>query len=151
MTVIYKSGSNRNHSALYVFLYSFFIHFFWEMWQMPLFMFSQSTDLPAMNWMCTQASLGDGVIAVISYYFVFYINKKHWLSTASFVDVFLFILPGMALTIVLEHINTGFYSRWEYDPLMPIVPIIGIGLFPLLQWIVIPPMVYLASKKRAEQ
>lgn len=121
---------------------------------MPLFTFYQSTNLPAMNWICTQASLGDGVIAVISYYFVFYINKKHWLSTSSLVDVFLFILPGIALTIVLEHINTRFYSRWEYDPLMPIVPIvpiIGIGLFPLLQWLVIPPMVYLASKKRAEQ
>jgi hypothetical protein len=137
-----------NKEPYLVFGYSFFIHFFWEMWQMPLFEFSESSDLLAMNWMCTQASLGDGVIAVLAYYFVVYVKKGPWLHYASFKDIALFIVPGIVLTIVMEYLNTLILFRWSYGPLMPIVPVLEIGLAPLLQWILIPPAIYLACNRK---
>lgn len=140
----------RNNEPYYIFGYSFFIHFFWEMWQMPLFEFSESSDLLAMNWMCTQASLGDGVIAVLSYYFVFCLKKGPWLSSATLRDITLFLIPGVVLTIIMEYLNTLVLFRWAYGSLMPIVPGLNIGLAPFLQWLIIPPLVYLACKKKAE-
>jgi hypothetical protein len=35
------------------------------------------------------------------------------------------------------------FKTWEYDEMMPVVPLIGVGLTPFLQWIVIPSMTIL--------
>jgi len=32
-------------------------------------------------------------------------------------------------------------SRWAYSEAMPHLPVLGTGLLPLLQWLVIPPLV----------
>ena len=32
-------------------------------------------------------------------------------------------------------------SSWTYSSLMPIIPGLGVGLVPVLQWIVLPPLV----------
>jgi hypothetical protein len=119
------------------------------MWQMPLFEFSESSDLLAMNWMCTQASLGDGVIAVLAYYFVCFVKKGPWLSSAATIrDMILFLVPGIVLTIVMEYLNTLILFRWAYGSLMPVIPGLNIGLAPFMQWLIIPPLVYLACKKK---
>jgi hypothetical protein len=45
---------------------------------------------------------------------------------------------GVGYTIYSEWLNTRVRQSWGYSPLMPVVPLTGTGLAPLLQWIVIP-------------
>ena len=43
--------------------------------------------------------------------------------------------------IIVEALATGPLKRWTYDEAMPRLPILGIGLLPLLQWLLLPPLV----------
>ena len=52
-----------------------------------------------------------------------------------------FLGVGVVTTILFEAIATGALERWAYTDAMPRLPITGSGLLPLLQWLVIPPLV----------
>ena len=45
---------------------------------------------------------------------------------------------GLGYTIFSEWLNTSVRGSWVYSDLMPIVPLLGTGLAPFLQWIVVP-------------
>lgn len=48
------------------------------------------------------------------------------------------IVFGVLYTIFSEWLNVVIRQTWAYAELMPVVPVIGTGLSPLLQWIAIP-------------
>mgnify|MGYP006946484152 FL=1 len=50
-----------------------------------------------------------------------------------------FLIIGLGITIVFEYLATGPLNRWAYASLMPVVPLLEVGLAPLLQWLLIPP------------
>nr|MDQ6881210.1 hypothetical protein [Pseudomonadota bacterium] len=52
------------------------------------------------------------------------------------------VLPIMA-TVAIERLALSghWMEHWSYSVLMPVVPLLGVGLSPLLQWIVVPPAV----------
>ena len=45
---------------------------------------------------------------------------------------------GAAYTVFSEWLNVVVRQTWAYSDLMPIVPVIGTGLSPLLQWVAVP-------------
>ncbi len=53
----------------------------------------------------------------------------------------LFVLFGLAYTAWSEWFNTSVRGAWAYAPEMP--QILGIGLSPLLQWLVLPTLLVL--------
>ena len=52
-----------------------------------------------------------------------------------------YMVVGITLTVGFEFYYTQISMRWTYSDLMPLVPPFGTGLSPLLQWLVIPPLV----------
>lgn len=52
----------------------------------------------------------------------------------------LYHVENSVITIILEALSTGPLERWGYTPSMPTLPILGTGIFPLFQWIVLPPL-----------
>lgn len=61
--------------------------------------------------------------------------------------ILVFIGTGIALTVGFEFYYTQVTLRWTYSDLMPLVQPFGTGLSPLLQWIVIPPVVLWLSQR----
>ncbi len=55
---------------------------------------------------------------------------------------------GAAYTVFSEWLNVVVRQTWAYSDLMPVVPVIGTGLSPLLQWVVVP-MLALHFARRA--
>lgn len=47
---------------------------------------------------------------------------------------------GVAYTIFSEWLNVDVRGAWAYGPTMPTLPLLGTGLAPLMQWLVIPPV-----------
>ncbi len=45
---------------------------------------------------------------------------------------------GVAYTIFSEWLNVDVRGEWAYGAMMPTLPVLGTGLAPLLQWLVIP-------------
>jgi hypothetical protein len=48
------------------------------------------------------------------------------------------ILIGLGYTIFSEWLNIEVRETWAYGDLMPIIPVIGAGLSPVAQWMILP-------------
>jgi hypothetical protein len=123
-------------------LFSFLLHFVWEFLQVPLF-----ADMPTMeHWeavvFCARAALGDVLIALFAFWVVALIRAdRRWIVAPGRVAILGFIVVGVAITVALEWHATAILDRWQYGDLMPTVPILGTGVSPLMQWVLLPPLV----------
>lgn len=125
-----------------VLVFSFLLNLAWEVWQVPFF--RGMADQP--HWLgvkiCTQATFGDAGIALAAFWVTaFFARTRSWIMQPSRSDIAIFIGVGLAATIILETLAIGVLARWAYSEAMPHLPVLGTGLLPLLQWLVIPPLV----------
>jgi hypothetical protein len=58
---------------------------------------------------------------------------------------------GVGYTVFSEWLNTAVRSGWAYSDLMPVVPILGTGLSPLAQWLVVPLAAFWWASRPAAQ
>lgn len=121
-------------------LASFFLHFAWEMWQVPFYQGMSATPHKEVVWLCTRATLGDVVIAVAALVppMVVFRNGLGRLFAFRVGPLLAYLATGLVITVVLEYHATELTSRWQYKDLMPRLPVLGTGLLPLLQWLVLP-------------
>ncbi len=52
------------------------------------------------------------------------------------------ILGGLAYTVFSEWLNTEIRGSWAYTEAMPQLPLVGAGISPLAQWIVVPSIAF---------
>jgi len=52
------------------------------------------------------------------------------------------VLFGLAYTVFSEWLNIEVRGTWAYRDLMPVIPIINMGLSPFLQWVIVPVMAF---------
>lgn len=121
-------------------LFSFLLHFPWEMLQLPLFVVpSPLTGAEAASH-CARAALGDVVITLAAFAGAsLVVGTRHWIRRMDCRPTVVFLIIGLGITIVFEYLATGPLNRWAYASLMPVVPLLEVGLAPLLQWLLIPP------------
>ena len=127
-----------------VLVFSFLLNLAWEYWQVPFF--RGMADQP--HWVgvkaCTLATLGDAAIALAAYWVTaIFARARGWILRPNRLDIanFLGVGVGVVVTTLFEALATGMFQRWAYSDAMPRLPVIGTGLLPLLQWLVIPPLV----------
>ena len=119
---------------------SFLLHFFWEMVQVPFFKGMMEASHGAVVWLCTRAAIGDANIALFAYGIAAAVTKdgfwvqgwwrRHTLGA--------YFATGLFITIVFEAWATGAGQRWSYDDSMPLLPFLGTGTAPLMQWVIVP-------------
>ncbi|MEQ7154196.1 hypothetical protein [Brevundimonas aurifodinae] len=122
-------------------VFAFLLNFPWEFLQTPLYVGMAEAPHWVATKVCAFATLGDAVIMVVAYWLAavaarsryWFLKPRQWPTTV-------FILAGIAITIVLELLATGPLDRWQYAAAMPVVPFLSVGLTPLLQWLVLPPI-----------
>jgi hypothetical protein len=56
---------------------------------------------------------------------------------------------GLAVGFAVEWWGLHIARRWEYSGLMPLVPGTGIGVAPVLQMLLLPPLVFWAMRRLA--
>ncbi|HVS64651.1 MAG TPA: hypothetical protein VMT85_14240 [Thermoanaerobaculia bacterium] len=67
-------------------------------------------------------------------------RTRRWVAHPRPAALAAFLATGVAATIVLEWLATEVWHHWEYGPRMPTLPVLGTGLAPLLQWLLLPPL-----------
>lgn len=91
---------------------------------------------------CTQATVGDVGISLAAFGTVAVLSKsRRWILQPNWWQVGVFILVGIIITIIFEALATGVLNRWKYADIMPTLPLFGTGFLPLLQWLIIPPLI----------
>ena len=121
-------------------LLSFLFHAIWEMAQMPAYKDMAGLPLRETIARCAPATLGDVVIT-------FWIYAVGALAARSFSwglqprwNVFLTLaLLGAMHAIWIEQAAIA-NGRWAYTEAMPVVPRLNVGLWPVLQLMMITPL-----------
>lgn len=129
-------------------LFTFLFQFAWEILQTPLF-----ANMPVgAHWngtlICFKATLGDVGIGLASFAVGAWWDKSlSWAVRPSAGAFAASVATGVSITILFEWYAVHWAGRWAYSELMPIVPILRVGAAPLLQWILLPPMVLYFMRK----
>jgi len=125
-------------------LFALLLNYPWEFIQVPLFEGMAETP----HWLavkaCTRAALGDVVIMLIAYWGVAALGRgRTWIVAPGRRDLLLLSSIGVGITVIIEWLalHGWWLAGWRYSAAMPVVPGLGIGLVPVLQWVVLPPLV----------
>ncbi len=128
------------------------MHFTWEFLQAPLFRSMQDASHMQGIRICLQATLGDMVIALIAFWVTsFLAGTRQWVAQPSRVAIAAWLLSGMAITFLIEFYSTEIADRWTYGASMPRFPLIGTGLAPVAQWLVVPMLVLWYLRRLSEK
>ncbi len=128
-----------NAPELHISIFAFLLNFVWELLQMPLF--AGFADFPYYQTIlhCTKATLGDVVISLVAFAGACLITRSRmWIISMNSSGVVAFLAIGLVITIVFELLATGPLNRWEYGELMPMIPVLGVGVSPVAQWVILP-------------
>lgn len=125
-------------------LFALLLNFPWEIYQAPLFAgMEDARHRDAVEW-CSRATLGDAVILLSAYWLVALATRtRRWILAPTAPQLALFVVAGLAVTVAIERLALSgrWFQGWSYAPAMPVVVGLGIGVAPLLQWLVLPPLV----------
>ena len=125
-------------------VFALLLNFPWETLQAPLFVGMGEAPYSEAIRGCLRATLGDAVIMLLAYWIVsLAIRNRRWLLAPRAAYLIWFVALGVLITAVIEWLATRghWIGSWTYSAGMPVVPGIGIGLSPLLQWLVVPLLV----------
>ncbi len=123
-----------------LFTISFILNFVWEVLQMA---FYAKTGLGESGsfWSFLMIHLSVSLLDALLILGIFLLTeplarKVNWL-------LFLILLP--LVQALIEYISVYSLNLWEYAPAMPLV--FGIGLTPLLQMLILPPLAVILTNK----
>lgn len=126
----------------------FLLNAVWELVQCPLFYADvHDAGLVSGTLMCLRAAVGDVNILLAAFWGTALVSDRHrkWLFEPRWAELMTFLAIGIGVTVVFELLATQVWHRWAYSDAMPVI--FGIGVAPLLQWLVLPPVVlYLAGR-----
>lgn len=115
----------------------FALNFGWELMQSRWFASLQEMSFWRAAFMCTRATFGDLFITAIAFGVAALLGKGLSWPTGRHVVIatMAFVAVGIAITAGYEvfALSSG---RWRYDETMP--TLFGIGVLPLLQWLLLP-------------
>lgn len=125
-------------------LFALLLNYPWEFLQVPLFEgMSQAPHWHAVQ-SCSRAAVGDAVISLLAFEVVsLWAGARAWVMRPTAPMVFGFIACGVFTTVVIERLALAglWMERWSYSTLMPILPGLEVGVSPIAQWVVLPPLV----------
>ena len=143
-----QAEPNMRHAIAAYLSVSAIAHLVWETVQLPLYTIwlesrSQDIAFAVVHW-----TVGDIMITGLSLFAALVVlGARTWPSGRFVAVVAVTILIGTAATIFGEWLNTSVRKSWTYSVLMPVVPWIGTGLSPFLQWLVVPALGFAAVKR----
>jgi len=117
---------------------SFFLNFFWEVTHTYFYTFRDSAfDTLLYGWI--HCAWVDVMITLGCFWVVCLLNlSRRWFLELSKLNLACFITAGVVYTFISEWVNVQILESWSYNEMMPAIPPIGVGLTPILQWIVVP-------------
>jgi hypothetical protein len=120
----------------------------WEFAHSPLYA-DWDRDWMYLLWTRLHCTVGDVVILLGAFWLTSLVFRtRRWIGIRHGAAV-LCVLLGIGYTTWSEWFNTSIRESWDYAPAMPVIG--GIGLAPILQWMVLPSLILWLSRPRAPQ
>lgn len=110
----------------------------WEIAQLPLYTLWSESSPGQIAFAVAHCTAGDVMISTAALVLALIASRAagpaDWPRTR--VVIFMVMLT-LAYTFLSEWINLA-QGNWAYSPWMPVLPWLGVGVAPLMQWIVVP-------------
>ncbi len=118
---------------------AFVLNMAWESAHVRLYTIWAEADGMSVAWALLHCSLGDVVIALAMFALAgIMLWRADWPASRPWTGGAIVVIGAMAFTAWSEWYNVYRAGNWDYTASMPMI--FGIGLSPLLQWLVLPPM-----------
>ena len=118
---------------------AFVLNLTWEIAQVRLYTIWAEADRLSVAWALLHCSLGDVVIALAMFALAgIVLWRADWPASLPWKGGVIAVIGAMAFTAWSEWYNVYRAGNWGYTASMPLI--FGIGLSPLLQWLILHPV-----------
>ena len=126
----------------YLLVFSFLLNLLWETIQAPLFIFDQQSSALLLTGCLLFCSGVDAFMTLTSYCALSVVARsRYWFLTRRLSHWVSFVGIGLVLALASEYTAIHYRNLWQYSGRMPVIPDLDIGLTPILQWLILPPLV----------
>lgn len=113
----------------------------WETLQLPLYTIWREGTIGNIAFSVVHCTAGDLLIALACLVAaLILLGRASWPGEGSLRVAAAAVALGLAYAVYSEWLNVDVRGSWAYSDLMPVVPPLGTGLSPLLQWLLLPPL-----------
>jgi len=125
---------------------AFALNLLWEVAQVRLYTIWAAADRMSVAWALLHCTLGDVVIALVLFALAGVVLRcADWPGLRPWTGGAIVVLGALTYTAWSEWFNVYRAGSWGYTPSMPMI--FGIGLAPLLQWLILPPVMVAVYRK----
>ena len=125
---------------------AFALNLLWEIAQVRLYTIWDAADRMTVAWALLHCTLGDVVIALALFALAGVLLRcADWPVLRPWTGVAIVVIGAIAYTVWSEWFNVYRAGSWGYTASMPMI--FGIGLAPLLQWSILPPVMVGAYRR----
>ncbi|MFQ5757855.1 MAG: hypothetical protein ACE5H7_17410 [Acidiferrobacterales bacterium] len=111
----------------------------WEILQLPFYTIWREGSASEIAFAVAHCTIGDLLIALSALVVALILARDAIWPKGSYARVAMMtVIFGVLYTVFSEWVNVELRQGWAYSDLMPVIPIIGTGLSPVAQWLVIP-------------
>lgn len=122
----------------------------WEMAHLPLYTLWVDGTWGEIGYAVLHCTVGDVMIAGLCLLLsLAVVGRNTWPLKQFGAVAAATILLAMGYTVFSEWLNTEVRESWAYRDAMPRLPVLGTGLTPVLQWIVVPVLGFRWARPRA--
>lgn len=115
---------------------------------MPLYDLWSTGSVNEIVFAAVHCTGGDILIALCALIGALILTQNdEWPTLQKRSTIVITIALGFAYTAFSEWLNIEVRSTWAYSDLMPVIPVINMGLSPALQWLIIPLLAFRAASK----
>lgn len=124
-----------------LFVVAVLINYIWEIAQSPLYVGMEDFNL--VWWHCGLAALGDGLLVLLIHSAGWAVlHRWDWFMHPRAIGYAMMLLAGLAIGVSIEWLAVFVTNRWAYTAQMPLVPLLDVGLAPVAQMLVLPPLIF---------
>lgn len=115
----------------------------WEFAHMPLYTLWETGTAREIVFAAFHCTGGDMLIALSSLAAaLLLLGRGSWPRAGHWQVAAAAIALGVAYTVFSEWLNVEVRGTWAYRDAMPVIPMIGTGVSPLAQWILLPSLTF---------
>ena len=122
----------------------------WEAAHLPLYTIWSKGSIGENAFAVVHCTFGDVLLALGTLAIVMVVaGSRDWPARNFWLVAIFTVLLGVGATVFLEWLNVAVRKSWAYSSLMPVLPPVfgfGVGLSPVLQWVVVPALALTAAR-----